>query len=73
MKGTYERFEECIGEVTSRCQKGVFLLLDNGERAFAYQFGNLVAGTKVLCTILKPATDNLLTQVTVDSVQYAVA
>lgn len=70
----YERFDACNAEITSRCQKGAFLLLDNGERAFAYRYANLRPGTKVLCTVLKPAHGNLLTRVSVDSVvEYAAA
>lgn len=69
----YERMDSCCGVVIRRCQKGVFLKLDNGEQAFAYRFGNLLVGTKVLCSVLKPAAGGLLTRVSIDSVEYAVA
>lgn len=53
----YERFDGCYGTVVSRCFKGAYLELDNGEQAFAYKFANLFPGTKVLCTVLKQATE----------------
>ena len=68
----YEPFESCYTEVISRCARGAFLKLDNGEEAFAYKYANLRIGTKVLCTVLKQAREPLLTRVEVDSVtEYA--
>lgn len=68
----YERFDMCKAEVTGRSQKGIFLTLDNGEKAFAYKYGNLISGSKVLVSVLKLAEGNLLTRVSVDSVlEYA--
>lgn len=66
----YDVLDGCYGTVVSRCQKGAYLTLDNGESAFAYKFGNLWPGTKVLCTVLKLATDDRLMRVSVDSVCY---
>lgn len=68
----YEVMDCCYGTVTAKCQKGVFLRLDNGEDAFAYRF-NLMIGTEVLCTVLRQATDRLRTLVSIDSVDSASA
>lgn len=64
----YERFDGCYGTVVSRCFKGAYLELDNGEQAFAYKFANLFPGTKVLCTVLKQATEGKKILVSIDSV-----
>jgi len=64
----YEVMDSCYGEVIDRCQKGVFVKLDNGEEAFAYKYANLKPGTKVLCTVLRQAKDTLRMLVDVDSV-----
>lgn len=65
---SYERFDGCYGEVTSRCKAGAYLMLDNGQRAFAYRFASLLPGTKVLCTVLKMPTDEKRMLVSIDSV-----
>ena len=64
----YERFDGCYGTVISRCLKGAYLELDNGEQAFAYKFANLFPGTKVLCTVLKRAAEGRRMLVSIDSV-----
>ncbi len=64
----YERFDGCYGTVISRCLKGAYLELDNGKQAFAYKFANLFPGTKVLCTVLKQATEEQRMLVSIDSV-----
>ena len=65
---SYEKYDGCYGTVVGRCQKGAFLTLDNGEPAFAYRFANLENGSKVLCTVLRQATDDLRMLVSIDSV-----
>lgn len=65
----YERLDGCYGEVTGRCQAGVFLTLDNGQEAFAYKFSSLRPGTKVLCTVLKMPAERKQMLVSVDSVE----
>lgn len=68
----YEPFEGCYGTITERCRKGAYLQLDNGEEAFAYKFGNLFPGTKVLCTVLRRPQEGKKTLVSIDSiVQYS--
>ena len=68
----YEPFEGCYGTITERCRAGAYLQLDNGEEAFAYKFGNLFPGTKVLCTVLRLPQEGKKTLVSIDSiVQYA--
>lgn len=66
----YEVFDGCYGTVVGRCQKGAFLTLDNGEDAFAYKFGNLCPGTKVLCTVLRLADEGRRKLVSIDSVAH---
>jgi len=66
----YEVWDGCYGVVKNRCQKGVFLILDNGEPAFAYKFGNLLPGTEVLCTVQRLAYGDQRMLVTIDSVCY---
>ena len=67
---SYDVWDGCYGVVQGRCQKGVFLLLDNGEPAFAYHFGNLWPGTEVLCTVRRLASGDRRMLVTIDSVCY---
>ena len=65
---SYEVFDGCYGEITGRCNAGAFLSLDNGQEAFAYKFANLLPGTRVICTILRQATENRKMLVSIDSV-----
>ena len=65
--GDYEIRDVVSGTVTGGCASGLFLKLENGEVAFA-RFGALESGTKVLCSILKKATDKWLLLVSIDSV-----
>jgi len=68
----YEPFDGCYGTIIDRCRAGAYLQLDNGEEAFAYKFGNLFPGTKVLCTVLRLPTEGRKMLVSIDSiVQYA--
>lgn len=72
IKAKYEPFDGCYGIITERCRAGAYLQLDNGEEAFAYRFGNLFPGTKVLCTVLKEAKEEKRMLVSIDSVlEYA--
>lgn len=48
--------DECYATVGSRCGGNVFLTLDNGQKAFAYNFSSLTYGQQVICAITKPAT-----------------
>lgn len=64
----YEVMDGCYGEVVGRCQKGVFIRLNNGEEAFAYKFVSLMSGTKVLCTVLRQRRGSLRTLVAIESV-----
>ncbi len=67
---SYEVMDGCFGTVVGRCQKGAFLTLVNGEDAFAYKFGNLWPGTKVLCTVLRLADEGRRKLVSIDSVTH---
>lgn len=64
----YEPYDGCYGTVTERCRAGAYLHLDNGEEAFAYNFGNLYPGTEVLCTVRKRPQEGKKTLVSIDSV-----
>ena len=68
--GGYDVLDCCYGTVKDRNRKGAYLVLDNGEEAFAFKFANLLPGTKVLCTVQKPAREGRMKQVSIDSVRY---
>lgn len=53
--------------VTSGCSKGLFLVLENGQEAFA-SFGGLSPGTEMLCTVLKKSTERWRVLVSIDAV-----
>lgn len=64
----YEVQDECYAVVSSRCGDGVFLRLDNGERAYAPRFGNLLPGDQVICRIDRLPQANRDTLVSISSV-----
>ena len=64
----YERFDTCLGSVEYKSSYGVYLILENGERAFAHGFTTLPTGSKVWCSIRKLATETKDILVKVDSV-----
>lgn len=66
----YEEKEGCYGVIEYCCRKGAYLILDNGEPAFAHNFYCLRPGTKVLCTVKKLPVGNHRKLVTIDSVCY---
>lgn len=53
--------------VTGGCSKGLFLVLENGQEAFA-SFGGLSPATEVLCTVLKKSTERWRVLVSIDAV-----
>lgn len=53
--------------VTGGCSKGLFLVLENGQEAFAF-FGGLSPGTEVFCTVLKKSTERWRVLVSIDAV-----
>ncbi len=63
----YNINDEVFAVVTSCCNRGIFVNLENGETAFAH-FTKLPKDTKVLCSIRKEARDNRCILVSVDSV-----
>ena len=69
----YGILDGCYGVIQNCCRKGAFLALDNGELAFAYNFGNLRPGTEVLCTVRRLASGDRRKLVTIDSVCYHLA
>lgn len=64
----YEIMDECYAVVSGRCGDGIFLTLDNGEKAYAHRFGNLFPGTQVICRIDRLPTNNKNTLVSISSV-----
>lgn len=64
----YTRGDGCYAVITSRNRKGSYLELDNGQGAFAYGVGNLQIGTKILCTITRPAIDGKRACARLDSI-----
>lgn len=64
----YEKGDSCYAIITSRSSKGAYLDLDNGQSAFAYGAANLQNGTKILCTVAKPAAIGKRILVRLDSV-----
>lgn len=47
----YVRGDSCYAIIVGHNSKGSYLELDNGQRAFAYNAGNLPNGAKIICTI----------------------
>ncbi len=66
----YEVYDCCYGIIKDRTKAGTYIKLDNEEIAFAYKFSSLLPGTKVLCTVLKLATETKFKLVSVDAVLY---
>lgn len=52
----YGKGDSCYATVVGHNSKGSYLELDNSQRAFAYNAGNLSNGVRILCTIAKSAT-----------------
>lgn len=72
VKVGYEKFDECYGIIEKK--ENIYLKLDNGEKAFAFNMSNFRPGTRVLCSIKKLASVNKDILVSIDSViEYAVA
>lgn len=64
----YEVMDECYAVVSSRCGEGVFLVLDNGQRAYAHRFGNLTQGDRVICRVDRLPQGDKNTLVSISSV-----
>ena len=54
------------GVVTCSCLGGIYIDLDNGQKAFS-RFASLPQGTRVLCTVKYLATDQKRMLVEIDS------
>lgn len=52
----YAKGDCCYAVVDGHNSRGSYLELDNGQRAFAFNAGNLRNGVRILCTIEKSAT-----------------
>ena len=63
----YEVRDSVRGVVMGGSSKGLFLLLENEESAFA-AFGTLPYGTEVVCTLLRKAVGRRLAEVSIDAV-----
>ena len=62
MEFEYSKGDAVYGTVTSRCKKGVFVTLPNGERGFCYGAGNVPVNARIICSIKKNSTDLYLMQ-----------
>lgn len=69
---TYQVFDMCYGIIGDRTWSGAYVMLDNGEEAYANHCANLRKGTHVLCSVLKPEQPEKgrLKVVGIDSVLY---
>lgn len=54
----YVKGDCCYATIAGHNSKGSYLRLDNGQRAFAYNAGNVRIGERILCTIAKSATEH---------------
>lgn len=64
----YERGDAAYGVVTSRCSKGAYIDLDNGEYAFCIDGSGFREGTRIICSIKKPSMDHNRVIVKLDNV-----
>lgn len=68
----YDLRDCCFGQVIRQTQQGIFIRLEDGTEAFAYNGSSLRPGSKVFCSVLKFARERLRMLVSVDSVvEYA--
>ena len=68
IENKYERGEAAYGVVTSRCRRGAYIDLDNGEYAFCFDGACLREGTRIICSVKRPSTDHNRVIVRLDSV-----
>lgn len=61
----FEVRDDIRGIVINNTKTGTILILETGETAFA-KFGGLEVGDEVICSIRKPAKDNLYMFVNID-------
>lgn len=66
----YEKYDECYATVIDRCRTGVFLELDNGQQAFAYDFLMIHRGSKVICSVEKLPQEGRRMEVKITSVAH---
>lgn len=66
----YQKNDSCYATVIDKCSKGVILLLDNNEVAYASNFISQKIGSKVLCSILKEATDKYRALALIESTDF---
>ena len=59
--------DSVYGVVSGECKNGLFLLLENGQKAFA-AYSKLSPGTRVLCTVFKPSCSKRKVTVAIDAV-----
>lgn len=64
----YSEKDMCTGTVLGKCNSGVFIGLDNGNEAFAYNFFCVPDGAKVLCSVKRCAAEGRRVLVTIESV-----
>lgn len=74
-KMNIERMDNFYARVVNTAHGGVFLKAENGDfEAYAHSFNNLAKGTRVLCSMRKPAEGERKMLVYIDSVDnYLIA
>ncbi len=65
---SYEKGDEIFGTITSRCNSGAFVDLNNGELAFCLGASNLRPATPIICSVISSAKKNERILVKLDSV-----
>ena len=63
----YQVWDTCEGTVEAKDSHGVYLILDNGEPAYAYSHLNLRSGDRVFCSVKRKAGQNRRKLVSIDS------
>lgn len=71
----FERNESAYGVISSRCKRGTFVVMENGETGFCRDAGNVPEGQRVIVTVLRPANEGRRCLLGLDSVceSYEVA
>lgn len=66
----YEPFDSCFGTVlgSNRQNTGIYLMLDNGQKAFSFDGQNLEEGDQVICSVKRPSYEGRAPLVLIDTV-----
>lgn len=64
----YEVLDMYHAKVIGKCRSGIYVEMENKQRAFAYNFQSLLPGSEVLCSILRKPRGEKGMLVSIDSV-----